>query len=174
MVFPGKAASAAILAAALFAASPLAPAPQALAQELSASQIAAAMTVVRSAGATRGFDNVLPNLASKVIDRLIAIRPDLHKEITAAVETVALKLAVRRAELDNDIARIWATNFTEDELKSLAQFYQSAAGKKFSAIGPSIVAQSYQAVDRWSNRVGEELLDKTREELKTQGFDFGN
>lgn len=161
---------AALFLAAALAGAPLA--PSATAQELSAEHIAVAVEVVRNAGATRGFDNVLPRLAGQVIDRLIRLRPDLHQQITAAVEAVALKLAVRRTELDTEVARIWAQNFTEDELKYLLEFYTSAAGKKFSEIGPLMVAESLQAVDRWSGRVGEELLEKTREELRNQGVDL--
>lgn len=168
----------AALAIAIFTGVPvaLAPlaAPVAQAQELSASHVAIAVEVVRAAGATRGFDNVLPRLAGQVIDRLIRLRPDLHKEIAAAVEAAAIKLAVRRTELDTDVARIWAKYFTEDELHSLLAFYTSDAGKKFSEVGPRAVAESYQAVDRWSGRVGEELLEKSREELRNQGIEFGN
>ncbi len=144
------------------------------AQEQSPEHIALAVEVVKSAGATRGFDNVLPRLANQVINRLIVMRPDLHKEIAAAAEAAAVKLAVRRSELDTEVGRIWAKNFTEPELQSLLAFYTSDAGKKFSEIGPRMVSESFQAVDRWSARVGEELLDKTREELKNQGIEFGN
>jgi hypothetical protein len=172
-----KPASAAVLVAALVAAAPVAVgalSQTASAQELSASHVALAVEVVKNAGATRGFDNVLPRLANQVIDRLIRLRPDLHKQITAIVQEVALKLAARRVELDTDVARIWAKYFSEAELQSLLAFYTSEAGKKFTEVGPLTVAESYQAVDRWSGRVGEELLEKTREELKNQGIEFGN
>lgn len=167
-------------AAALFVASSLAVpmvampmfTPAAVAQEVSAEHIAVAVEVVKNAGATRGFDNVLPRLAGQIIDRLIRLRPDLHQQVTAAVETVALKLAVRRAELDTEVGRIWAQRFTEEELRYLLEFYTSDAGKKFSDIGPVVVAESLQAVERWSGRVGEELLEKTREELRNQGYEF--
>ena len=171
-----KPVSAAVVAA-LFAGLPAAIgtiATPAGAQEQSAAHVALAVEVVRSAGATRGFDNVLPGLANQVIDRLIRLRPDLHKEIVATVEAVALKLAVRRAELDTDVARIWAKSFTEDELRYLLGFYTSEAGKKFSDVGPRVVAESFQSVERWTGRVGEELLEKTREEFRNQGVEFGN
>lgn len=174
MSFFSKSARTAFLGAVLAAAPLVAVAPQALAQELSASHVAIALEVVKSAGASRGFDNVLPLLANQVTDRLIRVRPDLHKEIQTAVEAVAIKLAVRRNELDNDVARIWAKYFSEEELQTLLAFYQSPAGKKFADTGPAVVAEAYQAVDRWSSRVGEELLEKTREELKSQGIEFGN
>jgi hypothetical protein len=164
----------AAVAAALATLSPLVLPAKSVAQELSAEHIALAVEVVRSAGATRGFDTVLPKLANQIIDRLIRLRPDLHKQIAAAVEAVALKLAVRRVELDTDVGRIWAKNFTEPELQTLLVFYTSDAGKKFSDIGPRMVSESYQAVDRWSERVGTELLEKTREELKNQGIEIGN
>jgi hypothetical protein len=154
-------------------AAPLAFAPaQAQAQEISPSHLAIAIEVVKSAKASRGFDNVLPILAEQVENRLIRVRPDLHNQITDAVEAVALKLASRRADLDADVARIWAKAFTEDELKTIATFYQSAAGQKFADVGPKVVADSFKAVDQWSSRVGDELLAKSRDELKSKGIDF--
>lgn len=142
------------------------------AQEISASHLAAALDVVKSAKASRGFDNVLPTLAAQVTDRLIRLRPDLHKQIADTVEAAALKLAVRRNDLDSDVARLWAKQFTEDELKTIAAFYKSPAGQKFADVGSRIYAETLDAVQRWSDRVGEELLDKAREDMKGQGVIF--
>ncbi|HVY21602.1 MAG TPA: DUF2059 domain-containing protein [Bauldia sp.] len=142
------------------------------AQEISASHLAAALDVVKSAKASRGFDNVLPTLAGQVEDRYIRLRPDLHKEITAAVENAALKLAARRTDLDNDVARVWAKHFSEDELKTIAAFYKTDAGKKFADVGSLVYAETLDAVSHWSDRLGEELLDKAKEEMKTAGITF--
>jgi hypothetical protein len=170
MHFFSKSAAAILLSAGL-ASLPFV-APGARAQEVTPEHLAVAVEVVKNAGATRGFDTVLPRLATQITDRLIRLRPDLHQQITDAVQTVALKLAVRRTELDTEVGRIWAQNFTQDELNYLLEFYTSDAGKKFSEIGPLVVNESLQAVDRWSGRVGEELLEKTREELRNQGYEF--
>jgi hypothetical protein len=142
------------------------------AQEISASHLAAALDVVKSAKASRGFDNVLPTLAAQVEDRLIRLRPDLHKEVISAVENAALKLAARRADLDNDVARVWAKHFDENELKTIAAFYKTDAGQKFADVGSLVYAESIDAVSRWSDRLGEELLDKSKEELKSAGIQF--
>lgn len=173
MSFFGKPIRAAAVAAGLVLASP-ALAPSAFAQEVSAEHLSLAVQVVQSAGATRGFNVVLPDLASQVIDRLIRLRPDLHKEIAAAAEAAALKLAVRRSELDTEVARVWAGYFTPEELESLLAFYKSPAGEKFSQVGPRVVQESFQAVERWSGRVGDELLEQTRLELRNQGIEIGN
>ncbi len=169
-----KFAHAALIGGAMLAASPVAFSPVAMAQEVSAEHVALALEVVRSAGATRGFDNVLPLLAQQATDRLIRLRPDLTTEIETIVEGVALKLTARRIELDTDVARIWAKYFNQDELQTLLTFYRSPAGKKLSETGPQVLGEAYQAVDRWSNRIGEEMIEKTREELKAKGIEIGN
>ncbi|HMN87151.1 MAG TPA: DUF2059 domain-containing protein [Bauldia sp.] len=154
-----------------FAAMTIASAP-APAQEISSSHLKAAMAAIASAKASRGFDLLLPALSEKVQGQLIRVRPDLHLQITDVVEAVALKLVPRRADLDNDIARIWAKAFTEEELVAIAAFFNSPAGQKYSETAPRVIAESYQAAQNWSNRVEEEMLALARDELKKQGIEF--
>jgi hypothetical protein len=140
------------------------------AQEISQSHLEAAMIAVQSAGAARGFDSVLPALAERIKSRLIRVRPDLHQEISATVEAVALELVSRRADLDKAVATVWARNFTEDELVTIAEFYKSPTGQKFAEIGPRVIQDSLKSVESWSTRVGEELYEMSREELAKQGY----
>ena len=143
-----------------------------LAQEISQSHLAAALAVVNATVATQSFDTRLPQIANEVANRLIRQRPDLHKEITDAVQATALKLAVRRKDLDVDVARVYAKTFSEDELKTIGAFLSSDAGKKYQTEGPKVFAETFDTVQRWSDRVGAELLDKSREELKRQGIEL--
>ncbi len=142
------------------------------AQEISQSHLDAALVAVQSAGAARGFDSVLPAIAERIKSRLIRVRPDLHQEISATVEEVALQLASRRNDLDEAVARVWAKNFTEDELVTIAEFYRSTTGQKFAEIGPRVIQESLKSVESWSTRVGEEMYEKSREALTKQGFEF--
>lgn len=142
------------------------------AQEFSESHLAAARLVQAEAPLSRDFDGLLPLAAERVQNRLIQLRPDLHDVITEAVQSVALRLVVRRADLDNAATLLWARNFTEEELTQIAGFYQSEAGQKFLELAPSLGQGTIQIADNWTSRVGEELLEKTREELKKQGHEF--
>lgn len=142
------------------------------AQEFSESQLDAAKAASSAAPLSKDLDTVLPILVQRVQTRLISLRPDLHAEISSAVQDVALKLAARRADLDSAIALIWARIFTEDELNQISEFYNSSVGKKLVEVGPEIGATTIQSVDNWSSRVGEELLDKSREELKKRGYEL--
>ena len=161
-----------VRAAAVVAALVAVPGSLASAQEISPSQLAAALDVINATTATQSFDGRLPEIANEVTNRLIRARPDLHQEITDTVQAVALKLVQRRRELDQDVARVYAKAFSEDELKAIAAFLKSPAGQKYQKDGPRVFADTLQAVQSWSDRVGAELLDKTREELKKQGHEL--
>ena len=62
--------------------------------------------------------------------------------------------------------------FSEEELNTIATFYKTAAGQKFADVGGQVFGQTIEAVNHWSDRLGEELLDKSREELKNAGVQF--
>jgi len=141
-------------------------------EEISPSHLAAALDAVQNGPDSKRLDDILPGLSLQVQNQLIQLRPDLHKEITDAVETTALKIASRRRELNDDLARVWAKNFSEQDLKAISAFYKSAAGKKLAEIGPKVIGDSLQTTRQWSNRVAEELFEKSREELKQRNVDF--
>ncbi len=155
--------------AAVVAALVAVPTSSLMAQEISPSHMAAALAVINATTATQSFDTRLPQIANDVTNRLIRARPDLHQEIADTVQAIALKLVVRRQELNQDVARVYAKAFTEDELKTIAAFLKSPAGQKYQTDGPAVFRDTLQALQAWSDRVGAELLDKTREELKKQG-----
>lgn len=142
------------------------------AQEISQSHLNAALVAVQSAGAARGFDSVLPAIAERVKGRLIRVRPDLYQQISVTVEQVALELAIRRKDLNEAVARVWAKAFTEDELVTIAEFYKSPTGQKFAEIGPTVIQDSLKQVESWSTRVGEEIYEKSRESLVKQGYEL--
>ncbi|CAN5317739.1 hypothetical protein BH10PSE9_BH10PSE9_20280 [soil metagenome] len=142
------------------------------AQEITQTHMAAALAAVAATSGVKAFDNVLPTLANSVEQRLTRLRPDIAKQISAAVQASALKLVVRRKDLDQDVARLWARTFTEQELVVIGTFLKSPAGKKYQDIGPKLITDTFQIVQQWSDRVGSEMLDKTKEELKKQGIEM--
>ncbi|MCB1487621.1 MAG: DUF2059 domain-containing protein [Bauldia sp.] len=157
---------AAILALAVSLAAPVG------AQEITQSHLDAALDALRASPASRSYDNLLPAVAEQVKSQLILMRPDLHTQISETVDEVVLTLVPRRNDLDNDLARVWAKGFTEDELVTIATFYASPAGQKFNQIGPKVISDAFKVAEGWANRVREELVEKTQEALKNQGVEF--
>lgn len=153
----------AALAASWSAASP------AQSQEISESHLRAALSVIAAQPAFQDYNAILPRLVTEVQGRLTVQRLDLYKEISEASMAVGLELAARRADLNNDLARIWARAFTEEELISIAAFFRSPAGAKLSRLGPQMIESSNQAAQAWAERLGEELFQRTVQELQNRG-----
>ena len=48
-------------------------------------------------------------------------------------------LQPRFSEINDEVARLYATNFSEQELKDILAFYQSPAGKKMLTVQPKVI-----------------------------------
>jgi hypothetical protein len=140
------------------------------AQEVSESHLRAALAVIAAQPAFQDFNDILPRLVNDVQTRLTVQRLDLYQQISAAALDVGLEMAAKRAELNNDLARIWARSFTEEELNAIAAFFTSPAGAKLSQLGPQMIESSNQAAQTWAERLGEELLQRTVQELQSRGI----
>lgn len=165
----GKMMCAAIVGAAMVVALPIGFAG---AQEISQSHLAAALAAAKASGATGGFDGALPLIAETIENQLIRDRPDVYEQIKTATIDAVVKMVPRRLDLDNEVARVWAKSFSEDELKDIATFFNSPAGQKYRDTGTKVVSDSFQVLSSWSDRVGSELTDKVKEALKQQNINF--
>ncbi len=67
------------------------------------------------------------------------------------------------------MARLYATSFTEPELKDLLAFYKSPLGKKLLVEQPKIADASLKFAQNWANVLSDEVIAKMREELKKRG-----
>jgi hypothetical protein len=142
------------------------------ADEITPSHLQAALDAVVASRLNTTYDTVLPQISESVQSQLIRQRPDLYQKIADVVNEVALSLVSRRADLNNDVARVWANAFTEEELNAITAFYKSPAGQKFLTVSPKVVFDSSNALKGWSERVAEEMMEKSREALKQQGIQF--
>ncbi|MCP4382268.1 MAG: DUF2059 domain-containing protein [Hyphomicrobiales bacterium] len=141
-------------------------------QEPTETHLEAALDALQASPAARSYDDLLPAVAEAVKGQLILLRPDLHVVIGETVDEVVQTLVPRRAELNNELAKVWAQGFTEDELVTIATFYNSPAGKKFNQAGPRVINSSLNVAQAWAGRIRGELIEKTREQLRADGEDF--
>ena len=80
----------------------------------------------------------------------------------------------RRSDLDNDIATIWAMNFSDDELKQINAFFASPVGQKYKAMAPTVGnATSWpMPAQSWANKLSDEMYSDALASLQKQGFQF--
>ena len=91
--------------------------------------------------------------------------PNHEQEINAVVDEQALALAPRRADLEKEAATIYAKTFTQEELKAIADFYASAAGKKLLADGPIATREVMKAAEIWAAGVDRDLRTESGNKL---------
>ncbi|MEF2072740.1 DUF2059 domain-containing protein [Consotaella aegiceratis] len=151
----------ATVALALSSATPL------YAQDASDAQIAAAKQAITAIHATDRFDVILMNAATQIKGNLISRHPDLQSQISDMVDEKALELAPRRADLENEVARVYAKLFSEEELRTIAEFYNSEAGKKLLEEGPIATREMMQAAEVWTNGIVRDLQKATTEGVES-------
>jgi uncharacterized protein len=137
----------------------------AFAQEPSESHLSAAREAISALHATDDFDAILLNAALQLKGNLIQSTPDIQTEIDETVDEVALSLASRRGDLEREAAGIYAKTFSEEELKSIANFYESDAGRKLLENGPLVTRELLKAAEIWSNGIQRDMAEKVATKL---------
>jgi hypothetical protein len=135
------------------------------ADDISDSQLKAARDALAAINATDAFDRILPSAAQALKGQLIQKDPNLQQDIIAIVDKQALALAPRRAALETESATDYAKTFTEDELKAIAAFYNSPAGKKLLDKGPEVTAELARAAQIWQRGVVRDLAEAVAKDL---------
>jgi uncharacterized protein len=125
-----------------------------------------ALQLVQLSGSARMFDEVLPMVADQTKNAFIRANPDMQLGIISVVDQIAVSLVSRRPELDNYLARVWASGFSNDEMADLIAFYESDTGKKFSATLPQLLAVQAAAAQEWGKSVSAEMQEKVTAELR--------
>lgn len=98
--------------------------------------------------------------------------PALSKDLNEVAETVRTELEARISEFTDEVARLYALHFTEEELKEILAFYKSPVGKKMQAQQPLIVNASGQFAQEWASDLSDVALNRIRDELRKKGHNL--
>jgi hypothetical protein len=93
----------------------------------------------------------------------------LAKDLNEVAAKLRTDLQPRFSELNDEVAKLYATNFTEPELKDILAFYQSPAGKKLLSVQPKVIDSSMAFAQTWANKLSDEVIGKMRDEMKKRG-----
>ena len=136
------------------------------AQEISDSHLAQARTAVAAIRATDQFDAILPGAAQALKEQLIQKDPNLIDVISTTVDEETIKLASRRGDLERESALAYARVFSEEELKEIAAFYQSPAGKKLITDGPITTREMLKAGEIWQAGIARDLAEAVAKRIQ--------
>ena len=136
----------------------------------------AAIATAKEIGALKGGDNLFGALIPNVVEQAKAMfeqqNPALNKDLTTVATKLRADLAPRMGEVNDAIAKAYASHFTESELKEMLTFYKSPVGRKMITEEPKALAQAVNFAQSWAQKFSEEVLTKYRAEMKKMGHDL--
>ncbi|MFZ1816165.1 MAG: DUF2059 domain-containing protein [Rhizobiaceae bacterium] len=141
------------------------------AQEITPEHLHAAKAALAASESTSSMDGILPSIGEKAKEQLITNRPDAAEQISQIVDESTIALASRRGDLEEEVARIYARVFTQDELKVIEDFYKTEAGRKLIRETPVIARSMDQAARVWSTGLQRDLGQEVGKRLKEAGLE---
>lgn len=143
-----------------------------IAQSPSPAAVLIAKQIVELKGVDKLFDPLVRGVVEKVKDQFMQTDFMWAKDLNAVAAQLQKEYAPRVNELVDASARIYASHFTEAELKQILAFYQSPLGRKVIQEEPKAVDESIANAGNWGNNLSGEVADKMRAEMKKRGHDL--
>jgi hypothetical protein len=165
----------AVMPVPLMAQSRPAPAPAPAAQTAAAPSPTAlllAKELIDLKGAAAAYDPLVTGVIEYHKNFFLQTNPNLGRELTSVAQKLAQDLAPRKAEMQQELTKIYASHFTEQELKDALAFFKTPLGRKLIAEEPKALEESMKAADDWSRRFAEEVVAKFRAEMQRRGHNL--
>jgi hypothetical protein len=148
----------------------------ALAQQPARAPSPATMTAARELMELKGARNLAEPVIVGVIEQtkgiILQTNPALGKDLDEVGAQMRVEYALRTTELTNEIVRLYAQRFTEQELKEAVAFYKTPLGRKIIAEEPRILDESYARIQVWANKLSDEAMGRMRSEMKKRGHNL--
>jgi uncharacterized protein len=134
--------------------------------------VAAAKELVSLKGGAAMFDPLVPGVIESAKNSYLPTNPQLGPALNEVSAQLRKEYDPKRAEILNEVAKIYAQHFTEQELKDLVAFYRTPLGKKMITEEPIALDQSLKAAQSWATRFSDEVLERFRTEMKKKGYNL--
>jgi hypothetical protein len=131
--------------------------------------IAAAKEILKMKSASAMYANAVPNIVQQTKDQLMQSNLNYQKDLNEVAVIVAQKLAGREQEIGEGMAKVYASEFTEQELKDLVAFYKSPLGVKLLAAEPRAIQSSMSYMNQWAQQFAEIVNGEFRGEMRKRG-----
>jgi hypothetical protein len=138
-------------------------------KQASPAAIAAAKEILTMKNASAMYASAVPNLVQQTKDVLLQNNLNYQKDLNEVAVIVAQSLAGREKEIGEGMAKIYASEFSEQELKDLVTFYKSPLGQKLLGTEPRAIQFSMSYMNQWAQAFAEVVNGQFRAEMRKRG-----
>jgi hypothetical protein len=133
---------------------------------------AAARELVVAARTTEQFKTLLPLMLQQMKPVVVQGRPEVERDYDK-LTPLLMELANRQvADFAEEVAALYARNFTAEEIRQVTVFYRSPVGQKFLEKTPVIAQDSMVMGQKFGQRIVQDLQARMREELRKRGHNI--
>ena len=136
---------------------------------VSPSAMQAARDLLAVKNVSQVYANAIPNIVQRAKDVFLANNLSYQKDLNEVAINIARSLAGREKEIGEQMAKIYANDFTEQEMKDLTAFYKSPLGQKVLATEPKSIQESMNYMSQWAQAFSQTVANEFREEMKKRG-----
>jgi hypothetical protein len=131
--------------------------------------IAAAKEILAMKNAGAMYAQAVPNIVQQTKDQLMQTNLNYQKDLNEVAVIVAQKFSGKEKEIGEGMAAVYASDFTEQELKDLVNFYKSPLGQKLLSTEPRAIQQSMGFMNQWAQQFAETVNGEFRAEMRKRG-----
>ncbi len=139
------------------------------AQQPSAASVALARDVIVIKGAGAMTVPLVGGVIESVKNSFIPTNPNLTRELNDVATALHKEFGGKTSEVLDQIARAYASRFTEQELKDLLVFYKTPLGQKFTREEPSAIEDGLKRAQQWADTFAETVMARMRSEMQKKG-----
>src|SRR3984893_13887077 len=124
-------------------------------KQASPAALAAAREILALKNVNSVYTFAVPNVVAQTKDVLLQNKLNYQKDLNAVAVIIAQQFAGREKEIGEGMAKIYASDFTEQELKDLITFYKSPLGQKMLLQEPRTIQASVAYMNQWARSFAE-------------------
>ena len=144
----------------------------AAAQTTSPETLVAAKELVVAAKTADQFKVLMPMLVQQLKSAIVQGRAEIDRDYDKIMPVIMNVFMQQADRLVDEIAGIYAQNFTAEEMRQLTTFYRSPVGQKFLEKTPIVMQQSMAAGQKFGLQIGQGMRTRIMEELRKRGHNI--
>ena len=118
------------------------------------------------------FKTIMPAMMQSLKPAIVQNRPQVERDYEVIVPLLLEGMNERLNEVIEQIAAVYARNFTADELREAVAFYRGPTGQKIVQKLPTITQESMAIGQRFGQSIASELRGRMIDELRKRGHNI--
>jgi hypothetical protein len=115
------------------------------------------------------YKPLLPGILLGLRRELTQDRPEIERDYDSMKPTIEAAFAPYYASMLNDVAAVYAGNFTVAEMKDMELFFKQPAGQKYLEKASAVTQQVSQVTQNASRKAADELRARLTQTLREKG-----